>query len=437
MKHNTRYVIATVVNTINRLISSRQDRESIEKIMRRMLKKGMISFGERTKLKNNHPETQIEYFRDILSSSIPESVLNEMDLYIDSGGYQLSIGKIPYKYIDTYIDAYIRYLDQYRDEYDYAFSLDIPSLPVGSDKSLYELNKYTTDRILEFPEDIKKKIYYVCHFTNFDRYTSWNKLIIEHKILDHFVNFSIGGVAAKLNKTMKNLQFYIYIFGICQILLGIKELPKEIKIHILGVGTPTSIFFFLLLEELLKRKLNIDITFTFDSSSPLQKVILSRVISHFDEENEIVYDVSIKSNALKRKYPNGMTAYDILMNYIQQITSETNYYIHKDIYRNGTLDSSIYGVIPFIEVIYLRKTIDYMLAKIPHIMDQYYKDSFDFYLLVDDFLNRMGGESFRDRSDKSRSLISFFHQIENLLEKRDMSLIEQLFESYRNILDVG
>ena len=52
---------------------------------------------------------------------------DKINLYIDSGGYQIQMGYVKYEDVDGFIDTYAHFLEKYKDMYTWAFSLDINS----------------------------------------------------------------------------------------------------------------------------------------------------------------------------------------------------------------------------------------------------------------------------------------------------------------------
>jgi len=343
-------------------------KDQASKLLNEVCPNGLVSFGIILDNKKNlsfSKDKHIELFNKLYDKSI-SPIRSSTKWILDSGGYQLSIGLLPRKHMESYLDTYISYLIDYKDTYDEAFTLDMP-LTVGVLEDVldaYYLNKKSYKLFTELPDHIRDKILFVSHFRTIGNMEVWNRLIYEDEYARFFKRFSIGGLVVG-QQLINELPINLYTIGLLQIILYFKDhreyLPEDntIRFHILGASNYRAVLFFYLLRELVRDKFNINLEISYDSSSLFKKLIRSRVFTYV--ENGKVYGISLKSRDLDKIHPilkktNKEVIYQEL-SYLANITGED--ILDKPLYKGDTLNKDIYHLIVLMEALQQKKIDEY------------------------------------------------------------------------------
>jgi len=200
----------------------------------------------------------------------------------DSGGYSFIKGDISPSKLDTLIDCYSVYLESERGEFDYAFSLDIPfSLKYrlfNTTANILHVNEKSmveTRWLLEKYEELQKKFYFVWHFKMSEQFAIW-KYLYKTLEMDRFVhNHAIGGMVGLKEATgIKFTPFTGMSFYILNRHLQGCFPEDDLRIHFLGVYSPSDRFHIAFLEKLFQGYLSgvADVLTSYDSINPIHTV---------------------------------------------------------------------------------------------------------------------------------------------------------------------
>lgn len=199
--------------------------------------------------------------------------------WIDSGGYSIIVGDVPFEKIRKTIDFYDTYLKREFNNYDKIFSLDIPigiKYPqLRNYNNIKYLNKLslskTRDAIISNPK-IKDKLYFIYHFKIKEQHEIWSQLYKELNLKDYIIHRAIGGlVGVKGSNFCPWINFTTFLPMTFKLLYDYIEsghIVPIFKIHILGVYGRAERFCIAVLEKLFNKLLkeyDSKVEFTYDS----------------------------------------------------------------------------------------------------------------------------------------------------------------------------
>jgi len=235
-------------------------------------------------------------------------------LFIDSGGYSIITGDIPYRQITKFIECYTYFIEEYSKYFDYIISLDIPIFlnesKYNTKDNIKQLNyqaNIETKKILEQNKKLYEKFIYVWHFKIKKQQDIFNDLyndIWKDSLLKHH---AIGGLVSLRGIT--NIKFSPFIaqaFKICKLIENQKTTGTSI-LHILGVYHRYDRFVMLFLDKLFNTIYHKDktknINITFDTINytitalykirelPIFQFIKNEETLHKFIPNKIVFDL--------------------------------------------------------------------------------------------------------------------------------------------------
>jgi len=318
--------------------------ESTNKSLSRFVDGNLITFATNTSKLNKLSNTKdCEEFSVVFSNMV--SNLNnksrdyKKNIFIDSGGYQISIGLVQEEKLDLMLEAYTHFLLNSDNVYDRAFSLDV--IPTEFNKEIDQFIELNRIGLMKHMIDRTDKITRVFHFVNpglFNVYTKiFSEMLRETNIKDHKTfKVSVGGLVV-LDKTQTILHVDPYIAAILYIIQLYKhntgKLPEGIEFHVLGVSSTASIVKMKMIEHIVKRYFGIDLLITHDSSKIFRSIIRSRCVDYFDTVTLSLHDLDCTSKNQHRPFNNKTTNYKFFVDELQK-------YCDDDI--DSKLDGSFY-----------------------------------------------------------------------------------------------
>jgi hypothetical protein len=222
--------------------------------------------------------------------------------YIDSGGYSIMIGKVPYNDIDATIEKYNIYAECEADRYARIFSLDIPFVGFDSPYNTYDIIKDSNRRSLMGSRDlfekkpvIARKFMFVWHFKLAAQYRIFSELYKELELERWIDGRAIGGMV-RLKKIAK-ITFAPFV-GIAYRCLAdfmkARRFDHPFRLHYLGIYVRYDRFMIAVLEKLFARYLEgkIAVEMTYDSINPKHTAEMntSMPIYHYAGGELICYD---------------------------------------------------------------------------------------------------------------------------------------------------
>jgi hypothetical protein len=196
---------------------------------------------------------------------------------VDSGGFSIIQGRVPFEGIDEYVEYYLDFLEN--EEYDFIFSPDIPwgfeEERLQDKRIIHALNYKVTHKTLQVinrKPEIRDKFLYIYHFKMPGQLEVWNKIHEELELDKHIIHRAIGGLVGVKGKNRK-IDFTIFMSMIFRVFWDYYQagnFVEELRIHLLGVYLPKERFVIAVCEKILnrfakKQNLKTNITLAYDT----------------------------------------------------------------------------------------------------------------------------------------------------------------------------
>lgn len=232
-------------------------------------------------------------------------IFDNCNLIADSGGFQISIGRLTRRESDLLYDMYYEWLVEYSNVYDRAFILDIPPGPgckiFHNFQDVFNKNLESYERARALPDDIRKKIIYVHHFRTPQLWNIYTKIMREYDMFDSFEYHATGGIVANMSSDM-SIPCIIYILPIVPLLNETIRCGRDhLNFHILGGANFRDVLFYELFSIVVKKKHNIDLNITYDSSGIFKQIMHARFMNVRDQFG-CINKMNIKSNNIHLKF---------------------------------------------------------------------------------------------------------------------------------------
>ena len=223
-------------------------------------------------------------------------------VYIDSGGYQISIGDIKQEKFRQMLDAYAMFLDEHQHVYDRAFSLDM--LPQTLEIPYDELLRLNQLGLYDHKPQLKKKLLKIFHFITPGCVSLYEKIFFNNStIVDGHEKWSVGGLVAFDRSDGKLFTFpyalaFSHIYNLYKERYGKNAPLYSVEFHVLGVSSHVDVLLCKFLERASELLTNIKLTVTHDSSRVFKGVIRGKSIQYFNTKTFELVEVSYKSGDL-------------------------------------------------------------------------------------------------------------------------------------------
>lgn len=255
-------------------------------------------------------------------------IFNGCELIADSGGFQISIGKLTRRESDLLRVMYYDWIEEHHDVFDKAFILDIPPGPgceiFHNFYDVYKLNLESYERAKNLPDEIRKKIIYIHHFRTPKLWDIYTKIMRDNEMFPYFDYHGTGGIVANMSSDMI-IPCIIYVLPIIPLLNEAKKYGKDhLNFHVLGGANFRDVFFYELIQLAAWKHHGIKLNITYDSSGIYKQVMHARYI-HVVDGDGFIKKMNIKSDNLKNRF------YGDLMSEVQSsITVEEMYQVILD-----------------------------------------------------------------------------------------------------------
>ncbi len=428
------YVLAgfeTLSNIIDRYMTGKKPgfnshftRDCISKFHKKTMHGFLHSFGQNfsgRKSYKKYVKDEAEIFNKCRRSGLYN---NDSLFFVDSGGYQASIGKIDKKEVSTLIELYHEFLENECDSYDRGFILDLT--PGAGCKlfskfhEVYDLNLETYSRAANLPEKVRKKIIYIQHFRTPKLYETFDRLLKENNFFEKFEHFATGGLVAS-SDACSTLPCMIYVIPMIQLINeALKYNRKTINFHILGGAGFKEILYYELIQKHVKKVHDIDLIISYDSSGIFKGLMVGRIIPIFYEN--ILYKLDLRTNNIDMRFKDKYTGKDIFFRELKDFAINNNFKLlnQTEIYDDttGTFfeDIKIYSMLYMLEI----------YAKIQTYMKDFADTNYKLYEnkdftqlneLVNKTSNNLAdGKITNTQKSKSNSLINTLDMLMNLDE---------------------
>jgi hypothetical protein len=261
-------------------------------------------------------------------------IFNGCTMIADSGGFQISIGRLTRKESDLLQTMYYDWIEQYHDVLDRAFILDVPPGPgceiFHNFEDVYQLNLDSYQRARNLPDDIRKKIIYIHHFRTPQLWDIYTKIMRENDMFSAFEYHGTGGIVANMSSDMV-IPCIIYVLPIIPLLNEVKRCGRDyLNFHVLGGANFRDIFFYELLQYATLKNHNIKLNITYDSSGIYKQVMNARYMHVVDGHNNM-RKMNIKSNNLHYRFYDNPVAekassvYETYQKVLNKLAIENNF----------------------------------------------------------------------------------------------------------------
>ena len=285
------------------------------------------SYGEDYAIRKNlktYGKSQMRMIKRFLDTGL----FNRVNLYLDSGGYQISTGKLNRYYSEALLDNYYDFTVEAKDLYDRSFILDVSP---GQDCVMFDCfdDVYTKNRrsyleASQLPDDVRKKMIYVHHFRTPKLYEIYNRLLRENELYQHFEHFACGGIVANMASDLK-IPCLVYVIPIITMLKEtIRAKRNYLNFHVLGGASYRDVLFYELFKEVVRRYHGIELEITYDSSGVFRQIFIARYIHAYDHLGN-VKKMNIKSDNLQRKFYKNVTIQEMLDKNLNEMARKFNF----------------------------------------------------------------------------------------------------------------
>ena len=305
-------------------------------------------------------------------------IFDDSILIADSGGFQISIGKLTRKESDLLFKMYYEWLEEYHQVYDKAFILDIPPGPgceiFKNFEDVYDLNLESYKIAQNLPQHVRDKIIYIHHFRTPKLWDIYTKILKDYDMFNSFKYHATGGIVANMSSDM-TIPCIIYILPLIPLLNECKRHGKDtLYFHILGGSNFRDILFYELFSIVVKKKHGINLKITYDSSGIYKQVMHARFMYAKDEVGNIC-KLNIKSNNLDKRFLSDLSVHDMCQKIFDELADEFGFRrISVDgLYDNDTgtfhEDSKVYAIFHTFK----------MFSKIQEAMKEFAKNIYPVY----------------------------------------------------------
>ena len=263
-----------------------------------------VGFANRKNyLKFNKMQTRL------LSQFRNSNFFNNSEIYLDSGGFQISIGLLNEKEGDELLKLYYDFLIQQEENYEKAFILDYPPGPgckiFENFDDVYRKNILSYQKALQLPKNVTDKMIYVHHFRTPKIWEISNKILDScDEMFLRFNYFATGGIVANLRGDF-DIPCLMYILPLVVLLNRCKKFNrKKLNFHILGGAHFRDILFYELIKIHVKKFHNIDLEITYDSSGVFKNFFIGRRTFILIENEFLIDSIRVDTNSLMKKYGN-------------------------------------------------------------------------------------------------------------------------------------
>jgi len=299
------------------------------------INKYLYSYGSglsyKTKrMSKNHTQNAIKMIKRINGYEF----MKKTELYIDSGGFQVSMGAIKTEEMPRFIEEYYKFVFEHKDDFSWAFGLDLPPGPGSGEifesyQQIENLNRMSYQLSSQLPEEAKKKVIYIHHFRTPSLYKTWTKFLFDEDLGKGYNYYGTGGIVANLASDL-TIPVIIYTIPLSSILRYVKSKNiTKFKFHILGGANYSDVFYHKLFAYHIKKVHNIDIDITYDSSAIFKGLLIGRYIPVLKEDNTLV-KMDLRSKGMHLQF-DGVTIEDKTYSLLNELARDFNF---KEIDRN-------------------------------------------------------------------------------------------------------
>lgn len=256
-------------------------------------------------------------------------IFDNCNFVIDSGGYQISIGRLTRRESNLLLDnMYYDFLVDHCDVYDRSFILDIPPGPgceiFHNFKDVYDLNMQSYQKAKNLSDHVRKKMIYIHHFRTPQLWKIYTKILREGNMFSAFEYHGTGGIVANMASDM-SIPCIIYVLPLIPLLNEAKKYKRNyLNFHILGGATYRDVLFYELFKIAVKKNHDIDLNITYDSSGPYKQLMQSRYLNIKDNMNYI-RKMNIREDHLGMRFSSDQTIMETYQETLNNLADVGNF----------------------------------------------------------------------------------------------------------------
>lgn len=285
------------------------------------------SYGEDYAIRKNlktYGKSQMKMIKRFLDTGL----FKDIDVYLDSGGYQISTGKLDRYYSEALLENYYDFVVEANDLFDHSFILDVSPgqncVMFDCFEDVYEKNLQSYQEATQLPEEIRSKMIYVHHFRTPKLSQIYNRILYDHEMYQYFNHFACGGIVSNMASDLK-IPCLVYILPLIPLLKEtVRHGRNYLNFHILGGASYRDVLFYELFKEVVRRYHNIELKITYDSSGIFRQIFVARYIHAIDDLGNI-NKMNIKSDNLHRNFYDNVTIQEVLNQNLNKMAREFNF----------------------------------------------------------------------------------------------------------------
>lgn len=241
------------------------------------------------------------------------------DFVADSGGFQISVGRLSREESELLITKYYEWLKKGPDVQK-AFILDVPPGPgckiFHNFKDVYEKNLESYDIAKNLPEEVRKKIIYVHHFRTPQLWDIYTKIMRENDMFRWFDYHGTGGIVANMSADMI-IPCFIYVIPLVPLLNeAIRHGRDYLNFHILGGANFRDVMFYEFIKIAALKEHGIQLNITYDSSGLFKSFMIGRYLWVWHPWGHL-QKMDVRTPNIDKRFCDGMRVnekYQLLMN---------------------------------------------------------------------------------------------------------------------------
>ena len=232
-------------------------------------------------------------------------IFDNCDLIADSGGFQISTGKLTRRESELLYKMYYDWVQESYEYYDKAFILDIPPGPgceiFHNFYDVYKLNLESYQLAQSLPDHVREKIIYIHHFRTPKLWEIYTKILRDYEMFPSFKYHGCGGIVANMASDM-SIPCIIYVLPIIPLINECKTHGRDfLNFHVLGGANFRDVLYYELFKLAVKKYHNIELNLTYDSSGVYKQVMHARFLL-VEDGNGHIRKMNLKQDALHHRF---------------------------------------------------------------------------------------------------------------------------------------
>lgn len=380
-------------------------------------------------------------YQKMFDGFLSKSFMKNIEIIIDSAGFQFQCGHIPTKDVSDFVKMYHDFLEKNIDNFKFAFLFDpVPGATrsiVESYDQMEKLNVESFEAAAKMPQNVRDKMLYIHHFRTPKINQLYKKMMFELNLSDYFTNFSTGGLVAFSRSGVGNPPCVMYVVPLIAIITqALKRGLKKFRFHVLGATEFKDILFHKFIEHHVKKLYDIELEITYDSSTIFKTLMMGRYLYVPDPTDYTIWKMSLRSDSLHMNFRSKGTAEDYFYTLLNEMSEQ---YLFKSLNKqNEPVYEIIDGKQRITRIMYTYGI--FFILKLFNLCGIWCSDIVSkLYPLYEsgqiyEFDNSIENQLFKFNNGKNSKIItsrtSTFYNSLKMLEKLDLEYCDYLIESY-------